>query len=176
MLIIAPGNNMILNKLLSSLGTDDIKVFNLCSFNESIQRVDIIPPLDLLKNSNVENIDLILSNYIFNNDSIFYEFMVKVILPLYSQEIVILLGNIEYDFYDICIESLLKLIQTRYGISGVIINDISDIDMVSENLLFGRDSEFTIQGLMNLDMDKERYSNIFSTIFNNMDLEDYDGI
>lgn len=175
MLIIAPGNNMILDKLLSSLGTDDIKVFNLCSFNESIQRVDIIPPLDLLKNGNVENIDFILSDYIFNNDAIFFEFMVKVIIPLYSQQIVILLGNIEYDFYDICIESLLKIIQTRYGISGVIINDLSDIDMVSKNLLFGRDSEFTIQGLMNLDIDKDRYSNIFSTI-SNIDLEAYDGI
>ena len=59
----------------------------------------------------------------------------------------------ETDIKYMVAESLLKFIQQRYGYNGYIINEASDVEFLNEG-------SFTIQGLYNLDIDKERYSPI----------------
>ena len=48
-------------------------------------------------------------------------------------------------------ESLIKMIQQRYGYNAAVINDINDLDYVNPE-----DFSFSIQGLHNLDEDKKR--------------------
>lgn len=128
---------------------ENLLVYNLTSYIEGFERIDILPPFDIPYID--RNFDICYFNYIFNNDNIFTEFM-KIIMALYyGFDVYILVSKDEGQMYDSISESIQKIIQQRYGILSNEINDIEDWDYLEE-------SEFTIQGLYNLDCDKQRYS------------------
>ena len=164
MLIIMPGNLILLNKTVQLFNKQNLKIFNLSSMNENVERVAILPPTNIFQICLTHDIDSYYSDYIFNTNSIFYEFMSKIIMPLYLQETVILLTTIDDGPFNIVTESLLKIIQTRYGYNGIIINDIYDLEELQQIMLFGKESEFSLPGLAMLDIDKERYAYITSDL------------
>ena len=84
---------------------------------------------------------------------LFMELM-KIIYNLYLHNHVYILVY-QSDTFDIVTESLMKLIQQRYGYNYQMINDISDIDYYD-------DSSFSVPGLYNYDIDQERYMQIMT--------------
>ena len=60
------------------------------------------------------------------------------------------------DIFDNMVESIIKIIQQRYGYNSAIINDPEDIYYLNQ------DESFSLAGLPNLDMDKERYSMLYA--------------
>lgn len=130
---------------------EEIIVLNMSSLAEGFQRVHLVPSVTTAYNNDKE-FDIAYANYIFSNDYIFMEFM-KIVYPLYAGRTVFLLVSRGEDTYDIVTESLCKLIQQRYGYNYQLINELDDIDYYD-------DSNFSINGLYNLDMDKERMTRI----------------
>lgn len=133
---------------------ENIVVFNLNSFVEGFERVRILP-------NNVEGMfnytgdqliaDQILMNSIISNDDIFFEFFSKIMYPFYcGLKVILLITNEEpYSFYT---ESIMKIIQGRYGYNAILINEASDFS--SEDL----DDSMSLNGIYNFDQDKLRYS------------------
>lgn len=136
---------------------DDLVIFNLSSLIEGYPILDILPSVNSIDYTDDLNFDIVYSNYIMTNDSVFYEFFHKVIYPLYNGVDVYLITRRDF-FYDNIIESLFKFIQQRYGYLGIILGDMEDIEYINPDLGFGQTG---IPGIINLDMDKERYTNIY---------------
>lgn len=133
----------------------DITVLNLSGLVEGYQRINLIPQkgsgLDFVDDA---NFDLAYFNYIFSNDAAFMELM-KIIIPLYyGIDVFILVTRDEY--FDKITESLMKVIQQRYGYNHMIINDPFDYPDDFDDV--NQDEGFSISGLACLDQDKERYA------------------
>lgn len=128
-------------------------IFNLCSYKEGYQNLNLIPPISLGKLIN-KDFDIAYMQYIMSNDMIFVNFF-NIIYCLYSgYDVYIIIGN--DDWTENLAESLMKLIQQRYGYNGVKINNFDDYLYFSNN---SKLSDFAPgYGVANLDMDKERYS------------------
>lgn len=124
----------------------DSVVFNLSSLFEGFDRVNILPPFKIDRYD--RDFDVMYANYILENENVFYEFM-KIIMSLYYDLITVILVD-KSDIYEPINESLMKFIQQRYGLICNSINYIEDWECI-------QDSEFSIQGLYNLDLDKERF-------------------
>lgn len=131
--------------------SNKVMVYNLTSMSEAYSRsnLNIIPPNNLGSQSEYE-FDVKYMNWIFQNDSIFVEFM-KIIDNLYKGVDVFLVMS-DNDWSETLVESLLKLIQQRYGINATHIETMEDLFYVEEsNFVEG-------YGIANLDMDMDRYT------------------
>ena len=124
---------------------NDYIIYNLSSYNESYSRIYLMPQGDLASYYNDEKtFDLCYAQSILNDDFCFSELM-KIIIPIYEGKNICLLIS----------ESLMKFITGRYGIIPYIVAEESDLDNIIE-------SDFSINGLYNLDMDKERFSRLYA--------------
>lgn len=139
--------------LYNNIDMGHASILNLSSLNERFPRVAIMPPPNTIL-SDEYSFDKVYFDYIMNNDYIFLEFM-KIIMPLYyGYDVYIEVtqgGNFDY-----ITESLIRIIQQRYGYNSYIVNDPEDILMIGTEVV--PEGEFSIQGLAMLDADKERYS------------------
>jgi hypothetical protein len=133
----------------------NLMVFNLSSLLEGYHKVDILPPVTQIDYNNQISFDISYSNYIMMNDNIFYEFFSKIINPLYYGVDVYLIVTRNI-FYDCITESLFKFIQQRYGYPCAMIGDTTDVDYLNP------DVGFTTAGIYNLDLDKERFSVMYT--------------
>ena len=131
----------------------DTMVYNITSLNERYRnaRLDLLPPNSLGANSEYDY-DIKYMEWVFSNDAIFVNFM-KIILDIYNGLNVFLIITHE-DWSDMMVESLLKLIQQRYGINSVNITTYEDIRYAEDS---GFDPTY---GLINLDQDLSRYQYI----------------
>lgn len=93
--------------------------------------------------------DIKYANYLVSNDAAFIDIM-KIVYNLYQGFDVFCISDVGDEYNELFIESILKYIQQRYGFNGQILGDIEDFN-------YTIDSTFTIQGLYNLDIDKERF-------------------
>lgn len=135
----------------------DTMVYNITSLNERYRnaRLDLLPPNSLGANSEYDY-DMKYMEWVFANDTVFSNFM-KIILDLYNG-LNVFLAITHEDWSDMMVESLLKLIQQRYGINSVSIN-------TPEDLYYAEESAFDPNyGLMNLDQDLARYQYIIGRI------------
>ena len=139
------GNGVILKDILEFPNT---KIYNFSSLREGFPRLNLMPPYSLGANSEYD-FDVKYMNYILQNDLIFMNFM-TIILEIYNGNNVYLLVS-EDDWSMMLIDSLMKLIQQRYGINGILVNTLEDY-------VYARDESFTDYGVINLDQDKERYA------------------
>lgn len=130
---------------------NNVTILNLSSLAEGFQRVYLVPSITAAY-TNDKEFDIAYANYIFSNDEVFMQFM-TIIFPLYMGQDVFLLVSRNEDTYDVVTESLCKLIQQRYGYNYQLLNCKEDIDVYD-------DSDFSIQGLSVLDIDKERMTRI----------------
>ena len=149
------GNYQSANMVCNNTDTSRLIIYNFSSLNERYQKLYLIPP-NYLGANNEYDFDIKYMNWIFSNDNVFVEFM-KIIMNLYTANDVFLVISQDDEWSRILIESLLKLIQQRYGINAIEINDINDL-YIANNV------EFEDYGIINLDMDKQRLSEILATM------------
>lgn len=139
------GNGVVIKDILEM---PDVRVYNFSSLREGFPRLNLMPPHNLGANSEYE-FDVNYANYIFSNDIVFMNFMTIIIELYYGHSVFLLISEDEWSL--LLIDSLMKLIQQRYGVNGVLVNTMED-------LAFAKEDTFQDYGIMNLDMDKERYT------------------
>lgn len=131
-------------------------VYNISSnlINPDIQQLN----LQYMQNMDYtqKDVDIAFANMILGVDAYFGELM-RIILPLRDGLDVALLVYREESFFDASTESLMKLIQQRYGYNYQLLNDVGDFNPWDQ-------SSFDINGTFNLDRDSERYLNILANI------------
>lgn len=144
--MIIAGDETILQAVLSK--KEPFTIFNLSNaLSVGIRLPHLIPPVFA---TDSREFDMFYANYIFGeNIEAFKEFISIVVQVYYGANAYILIDHDEYR--DAITESIAKLIQQRYGYNIFIVNDAEDLEYVSE-------SEFSIGGLYNLDIDKEKYT------------------
>lgn len=129
-------------------------IYNLSSMKEGFERVNILPPSNISYNEE-KGFDMNYASYLMSDEA-FFEFFGKVIMPIYDGYDVYIVVT-RNGMFDAIEESLQKFIQQRYGINSYIVNSIDDYIM--EDI-----TSFSIQGLYNLDIDKDRYIYRYATI------------
>ena len=131
-------------------------IINLSSPLEGVQRINIMPPYYLKFNINdTNNFDIQYLDYIFSNDTIFYEFMDKLIIPIYLGWNVYVINSNSDEIFDYISESIQKILQQRYGLLVNNVSEYEDYDYIEE-------TSFSLQGVYNLQIDKERYSMLYA--------------
>lgn len=128
--------------------------FNLNSLKEKYQKMPLLIPPNNLGVTYDKAFDINYASYIMNNDAVFVEFF-QIIYNLYIGKNVYIMVDTGYDWAENVVESLLKLIQQRYGINAVEINVQEDYEFA---LQYGNSEIDSRYGIMNLDMDKERFT------------------
>lgn len=138
------------DELITKSGRQDIIYLNINSLAERYSHVklNLLPPNSLGANTE-KDFDIKYMEWIFSNNAIFISFM-SILVHLYNGYDVFLIITDE-GWSDMLVESLLKLIQQRYGINAVSIKSLEDLQYVE-------DSIFEPYGLINLDQDLERYA------------------
>ena len=140
----------------------DLVIFNYTSMMEGVPKVNILPSDNAVYASD-KDFDLAFANYIFNNPYVFYEFFGKIIYNLYLgyNVYILIMSDEEYGcntrFLDCANESLMKLIQQRYSYYGSMLNDPEDIYYINQDQSFS-----TVNGVYNLDQDKERFAQMYT--------------
>lgn len=135
-------------------------VYNLTSMREGFTRLNSLIPPNNLGRLTGRDFDLAYADYILSNDIIFIEFF-HIIYSLYiGTDVYIIISD--DDWSENLVESLLKLIQQRYGYNACKINSLEDYVYFSVS---AQNSEFNPYfGIRNLDIDKERYTYIMEII------------
>lgn len=126
--------------------------FNLTSFKEGMTRLAyLMPRIDQVVDD--YDFDVAYANYIMSNDQVFVEFF-QIIFNLYLGKDVFIAVDLEADWAETLLESLLKFIQERYGYAAVKIESEEDYMFARRNFICDFNPEF---GLYNLDIDKDRF-------------------
>ena len=133
--------------------SDDTIIYNITSYREGLVRLNLLPPLDKrLYLNDCREFDLMYAQWIFNNDIQFFDFF-RIIYDLYLGKDVFLVMDTS-DWSENIIESILKLIQQRYGYNGILIDSFDSYVYCKNTIVSGFDP-YMIQ---NLDIDKDRFS------------------
>lgn len=147
-----------------------LHILNLSSYKEGIEKLNLLPPTNgTLPFKDEKEFDIAYANYIMANDFTFMELM-KIIIPIYEgKDVYIVVSRSPY--FDMITESLTKFIQVRYSIISQYVYDFNDLEFIDMDLSFAN-----IQGLYNLDVDKERFSRLIAPTLIQKDGEiQYDG-
>lgn len=150
-------NNLVIYNLSSYIGgpyIEDITELLLCS-NYILPQDSIhvcngftYNPINITEYINSVKFDIDYSNLILNNPQLFL-YIMKIMINYYEGTNVLIL--IERDEYrDAITESIIKLIQARYGYNCWLINGIEDLEYIKE-------TKINPMGLMVLDEDRNRY-------------------
>lgn len=126
-------------------------ILNLSSYIEGYQKLNLLPPNSLGATTEYQ-FDQLYAKSIMEDDYLFSQMFSIIYLLSIGQDVYIIVSN--DDWSENIIESLLKLIQQRYGYNATRINCFDDI----VNTIPG---EFNPSyGLFNLDQDMERFTYI----------------
>lgn len=130
------------------------RVFNFYSLREGFIELNLIPDNNLGA-INEYDFDLKYVNWIFSDDQRFIQFMAPIQELFNGRDVFIVYDHIMNRLWeDNMMESLLKLIQTRYGIIPCKIEDLEDYETANESdIRYG-------YGLMNFDQDAKRFMDI----------------
>ena len=99
--------------------------------------------------------DIQYANLILSDARLFYNFM-KIMLPVNNGNSVILLVYRDW-FRDSLMESIIKMIQQRYGYKCWIINDENDIESIPIT------EQPTTEGILNMDADIAKYESLINS-------------
>lgn len=128
-----------------------IHVLNLSSANLNIKPSSLfyVPR----SNNESNNYDIEYANFIFQNTQQRIEFLYAVYQLQIGNPVLIMIGNYP-GMYEMA-ESLLKLVQSRYGYNGYIItlDDLEDLELF--------ESRFSVPGLLLFDQEKVELDEIF---------------
>lgn len=116
--------------------------FNLsCLVNVGYSLAPLIPdpnyiPEEVLKDMESEEFARVYGEFVLNNREQFMTFM-ALMLPLYNDPLAcVIIYTSSSPYRDLLCESLIKLIQQRYGYSSYIVNTIDDMLCVGDNMSF----------------------------------------
>lgn len=127
-------------------------MYNLSSLREDFYKLRLLlPPMEVGRGCDRE-FDTNYYNYILSNDYVFSEFF-QIVYNLYTGVDVFIMVD-GGGWSENILESLLKIIQQRYGYNAVQIDSDEDYIYAYNNMQFG----FTSYGLYNLDQDKDRFA------------------
>ena len=134
-------------------------IYNLLSISSIIRGVypdiDILPSAAQFNYTNDKDFDMRYLEFIFSDDYYFYEFFGKIIYNAYiGYDVYIIVDN--NDVFDATVESIIKIIQQRYGYNPAVVNEPEDL------LYLNQEESFSLAGLPALDYDKERYSLLYT--------------
>ena len=129
-------------------------VYNLTSMAEGFYTLPNLIPPNSLPRSTERDFDMQYAEYIFNNETVFVEFF-SVIYNLYLGLDVFIVIDEDANWAENILESLLKLIQQRYGYNAVYISTDDDYVYAKNNAVSKFAPGF---GIYNLDQDKERFT------------------
>lgn len=132
--------------------TSNCVVYNFSSFSEKYTQLHLLPPREFGRDFNYQ-FDINYAQFIFSNDEVFFDFMM-IIYPLYQGQDVFLIID---DCVEGLNESLLKLIQQRYGYEANYIGS-------EEDFIYAQESSFSDIGLINLDQDKDRLAYMLESL------------
>lgn len=143
------------SNILSIKFSGEGKIYNLTSLREGLDNLRLLIPPNNIGQTFDREFDINYANYIMDNDMVFCEFF-RIIYDLYIGLDVVLISYKD-DWCENLLESLLKLIQQRYGYNSVKIDSDEDYIYARNNVF----SDFAPgYGVYNLDQDKERFSYI----------------
>ena len=149
------------SRVLKELDDQSFKVLNLSSAYEYGYSINnVIPPLyngmpidQLFNPENDKAFDLWFINYIFSPGSkAFVEFF-SIIMHIYNGDNVFVLIDDTNEVFNIITESVIKIIQQRYGINSLLVADFADLSIYESEY-----TTFSIHGLYNFDQDRMRYA------------------
>lgn len=142
------------NDILSIDFAGEGLIYNLASMKEGFIRLPNLIPPNKIGHFVDRDFDIAYANYIMSNDTVFCEFF-QIIYNLYIGKDVFIMYSQNEDWAENILESLLKLIQQRYGYNAVRIDSDEDYIYARNNVLSDFDKSY---GLYNLDIDKERFT------------------
>jgi hypothetical protein len=126
---------------------------------EGHENLQILIPPNVIGKTFDREFDINYYNYIMQNDQVFMEFF-RIIQDLYlNKNVYLMFGDDEWS-ENLC-QSLLKIIQQRYGYNGYYIDNMNDYLYASMNDTSDFNKEY---GIYNLDQDKMRYSYLVKQI------------
>ena len=130
-------------------------MYNLSSMREGFISLQALIPPNTIGRLTDREFDIAYANYIMSNDTLFCIFF-QIVYNLYIGKDVFIIVSTE-DWSENLLESLLKLIQQRYGYNGVLINTEADYLYAATSMNFGFAPGY---GIYNLDQDKERFTTL----------------
>ena len=130
-------------------------MYNLSSMREGFISLQALIPPNTIGRLTDREFDIAYANYIMSNDTLFCIFF-QIIYNLYIGKDVFIIVSTE-DWSENLLESLLKLIQQRYGYNAVLINTETDYLYAATSMNFGFAPGY---GIYNLDQDKERFTTL----------------
>ena len=156
MIIFTPIQNIPV-EYLAYKGIRQVIKYNLSSYYNDAPTLEGLIPLPGCVSQDVvfgdatdPAFDIEYHNYIINNPTSFLQFM-SIIIPAYTSPDTMIQVMIRSSNYrDVITESLLKLIQQRYGYNACIVNELDDF-------MYTTESDFSIPGLFTLDQDLARW-------------------
>jgi hypothetical protein len=125
---------------------DGFITYNFMSTMEGLEKINLVPPA--VQGLSEYEYDIYYANWIMN-DPVGFQNLMKVIYGEYCGQNIFLALNM--DLIGNIAESFMKFVQQRYGINCYIINSQDDIWYAIDS-----GTRFSIEGLANLDIDKER--------------------
>ena len=128
---------------------------NLSSMREGFISLQALIPPNTIGRLTDREFDIAYANYIMSNDTLFCIFF-QIVYNLYIGKDVFIIVSTE-DWSENLLESLLKLIQQRYGYNAVLINTEADYLYATNSMNFGFAPGY---GIYNLDQDKERFTTL----------------
>ena len=131
----------------------NLDVYNFTSLRDNFGKKLNLLPFDIGIPVDSLDFDQYYANLILSDNSYFMELM-KIMYSLYSGNNVFITIS-RRDIYETLTESLTKFIQVRYGYCSQFLNELDDLNLNDE-------SDFSINGLKNFDMDRERFFNLMS--------------
>lgn len=151
--------NVTSQEMINYLSTTNARIYNFCSMISIGIPVPKLYPYQnifyyLLQDNNEGDantiqFDAAYANQVLFDINTFSEFM-RIMMDLDKYDEVIVLVNYDNPYIMNTVESLVKLIQERYGIQSYIVNCIDDIDPYAI-------SEFSQEGYMNYINDVDKY-------------------
>ena len=130
-------------------------MYNLSSMREGFISLQALIPPNTIGRLTDREFDIAYANYIMSNDTLFCIFF-QIVYNLYIGKDVFIIVSTE-DWSENLLESLLKLIQQRYGYNAVKIDSDDDYIYARNNMFFNFAPGY---GLYNLDQDKERFTTL----------------
>ena len=130
-------------------------MYNLSSMREGFISLQALIPPNTIGRLTDREFDIAYANYIMSNDTLFCIFF-QIVYNLYIGKDVFIIVSTE-DWSENLLESLLKLIQQRYGYNAVLINTEADYLYAATSMNFGFAPGY---GIFNLDQDKERFTTL----------------
>lgn len=126
-------------------------VFNISSYCQLGEKLDVTPPYTANIYQFDKDYDIAYANHILSNNLYFVNFFKMIYMNYLGYNVFVLVGTDENESRQKMTESLMKLIQQRYTFIPRYVRDLDDIpDYYDEDKVY-------VDGLFNLDADKERY-------------------